>query len=570
MRGIGVRLIVLVALADGNTIAASTLNRGSDPVVMLGSDLPTFNGLAVNLVVGFRYDGGWQQIPIQIDERKVVDFGTVYNDGTYGFTTLSYTDPNTYTGPDTNPAFDADDELVFMARNAADRAGPGCGEPAGVVPGTGIEIRITDPIDGGTGYVYLFRTDGSLAPDAGQDYVTYTFNLLAGPYIPNYKTSKGPNPENSVMVSPYYRTHFSDRWICDELNVYAGGATGIDILDRHKNMFAPGNCQRTEDTFSNGEGAFFVNKDGPVRALRSYMGANSGPLTQRTHLFYEQRQDVRTDLRVHVIYGMMDLYDYTPAAAGMTYYNDQNTGGLLIDGNPDSPNASQFVWEMVTGAQGSVVISHARDTDISPVQYFCYYSDDTTPTYTQCTGDAYEYGTSGVWITSLIPNTDPLMGTPCYRLAAIRIVYYEGPSQPLATATLRRLQATTALSLSASTYQPTNTLTLSYVNGAFGTVQLDPEPSDPNVPAYAPNTAVTLTAMPNEGRGLRHWELYDPNHPGDANYAVIDANNPIVLVMNANREVTAVFKCGSGMAGAILIAAAVPGLFWTFRRIRTR
>ncbi len=38
-------------------------------------------------------------------------------------------------------------------------------------------------------------------------------------------------------------------------------------------------------TFSAAEGAFIVNKSGPVRALRAYIGANSGPYTGRLHVF---------------------------------------------------------------------------------------------------------------------------------------------------------------------------------------------------------------------------------------------------------------------------------------------
>ena len=102
----------------------------------------------------------------------------------------------------------------------------------------------------------------------------------------------------------------------------------MDILDRAKAQFAPGNCGRSEDTFNDAEGAFIANKSGPVRAIRSYIGANSGPLTQREHIFYERREDIRTFLRVHAIPGIMDYFDYSPAASGMTYKNNVNTGGV--------------------------------------------------------------------------------------------------------------------------------------------------------------------------------------------------------------------------------------------------
>ncbi len=89
-------------------------------------------------------------------------------------------------------------------------------------------------------------------------------------------------------------------------------------------------------------------------------------------------------------------------------------------------------------------------------------------------------------------------------------------------------------------------LTLDVINGLWGTVTLDPEPNDANAPSYPAGSVVTLTATPTAGRAFRQWEIYDPNHPGDANFVVIDANNPLTIVMEADREVTACFKCGSG------------------------
>ena len=149
-------------------------------------------------------------------------------------------------------------QRLFMARDAGVQAICCSSLPAGILIDNALEVTVSDPVDGGTGYVYLFETDGSLDPGAGTDYVGYTFNLLAGDYIPDYDTMNGPNPEDSQAWSPYYRTHFSDRWIRDEINVYAGASTGVDIFDGHKNLFKPDDCGRSEYTFSNGEGAFFM------------------------------------------------------------------------------------------------------------------------------------------------------------------------------------------------------------------------------------------------------------------------------------------------------------------------
>ena len=97
-------------------------------------------------------------------------------------------------------------------------------------------------------------------------------------------------------------------------------ATGVDILDGHKNQFAIGNCGRSNATFADGEGAFVANIDGPVRGIRSYIGANSGPQTQRTHLMYREQEVIVTDLRVHDIPAMLDLIDLQRGGIGMTYH----------------------------------------------------------------------------------------------------------------------------------------------------------------------------------------------------------------------------------------------------------
>jgi hypothetical protein len=453
-RMLSLLLAVPLVLATAAASEASTLSRNLDPVVLDGSQLPWLLGLPPASIVAFRHDGGWVQIPVQVDERDTVTFSQVYGGG-YPAASMSvetYADAGTHVGGDSNPLFDADDELALMAADAGGSAPVGSALPAGIVAGSEVQLIISDSLDGGQGFVYLFESDGSLVPSAGADYVTYTFNLLAGSYPDDYDLSNGPNPENSSIVTSLYETEFNDRWIRPVTRVKAGSATQADILDRHKNLFGPGVCVRSEDSFSNGEGAFFANIDGPVRAIRSYMGANSGPLTQRQHIFYQGRQDVTTFLRVHSIPGMEDVYDYSSAATGMTYYNSNNLDGALIDGVPDVVTPGMSAWEMVTGAQGTLIIAGIVDTNITPAPTVgSYYDDDITPTYTQCTGDSWEYGQSGLWISSSLPDTDPINGASSY-LTGRRIVYYEEPFKTTADAATRAAQVATRLVVTASAY----------------------------------------------------------------------------------------------------------------------
>ena len=430
----------------------NSLNRDTDPVVITGDKLRTLKGLAVDRIVGFRFQNNWNQIPIQIDERKYVDFGVVYNNLPVGHGILAYTDPNTYVGPDTHAYFDADDELVFMTKDAGNLAPLSVESPVGVLEESRVEIKIHDPLDGAVSYVYLFESDGSLKPDSGRDYVAYEFNLLRGPYFTHYQRGSGYNPEDSNVQTDAYETHFSDRFIRDELRILVGSATGVDILDRHKFGRGPGDCSRNMNTASEGEGVFFTNKDGCIRAIRSYMGYNSGPYIQREHFFYQQRHDIDIYYRVHVASGGRIVYDYSPDAKGMTYYNNINPDGVLIDGEPDNVKLGSINWEMVTGQQGTLIICHSIDTDIPSFETSSYYSDDQTPELTQCTGDEYEFGVSGVEIWNW-PNTDPVLGT-FNNLTFHRIVYYEAPDQTVDTASVRHQQTITPLQVTATALTP--------------------------------------------------------------------------------------------------------------------
>ncbi len=445
-------------LSTGSPAAAATsLARPADPVVLTGADLPTLvNGPRTN-IVGFRWTGAaWVQLPIQIDERALVNFGKVYNNANASFyesspalvTDLVYTGSNTFTGNDPDPKFDSNDELAFMARDAGVLAPSGT-SPTGTTATTGVRVKITDPLDAtAEGYVYLYRkvVGSPLKQGAGVKYVTYAFKLLSGGYKTTYKTTSGPNPENTTFTGATYRHHFADRWASDQLVVTAPGASGVDLLDRHKTLPMPTTCARSEDTFDmptqygTSEGAFVTNKVGPVRVIRSYVGANSGPSTQRTHVFYDRREDIRTDLRVHQLAYLMDFFDYSPAASGMTYRNDFNPAGVTVDGVPDTPVSGAPSWEQVTGAQGTINQVETLETSFAPpANVSSYYLDDSTPSDPQCTGDAFAYGASGTFINSAIPNTDPARGT-ADRLHGVRTLYFESPNETAADAITRRNQ----------------------------------------------------------------------------------------------------------------------------------
>lgn len=433
------------AFAIGAASPSTAGPRDDEPVVLTGSDLPILRGAAPDRVVGFRYDAGWVAIPVQIDERAVVDFAQIYNRPVSGSTHLMYTDPDTFTGADPVATFDDDDELVFLAGEAGGLAP--IGAPANVVAGTRTRVSLDDPVGGGTTHVYLFVSDGSLDPGAGRTPIENAFDLLSGDYKTTYKTLAGPNPEDTWIRTPVYEVHFSDRWVKDGMRVVAGNASGDDVLDRNRFVFSPRVCARSEDTFVQGEGAFIVNRSGPVRALRGYIGANSGPTSFRVHHFYERRETTVAHVRVHEIPGTLDVFDYETTATGMTYSNEANPDGVAIDGVPDALAAAERVaWELVDGPHGAWASRYEYDTDLPSLDTSVYRNDELAPETPPCTGDDADFGSHGMR-TGRVLNTDPQM-EPVYRLIVRRTFRFGEPgvgrgfAEEFATSIDRPLAAT--------------------------------------------------------------------------------------------------------------------------------
>ena len=396
-------------------------NRDCDPVVLKGSEVSCMRGETPTQVVAFRYAGNqWIQIPVQIDEMIVKDIQAPYgpNDCPYKSTepiawnVLFYADTKTYTGGDTtDPKFDNDDELVFMAKDAGDLA-PASSCPGGVVQSTKCEIKVNDPLDNSTlGYVYVFRQSGGLSQGAGKDYVTHNFsyaNNYKQAYVHCAKKQTGVNPETTTIRTDNYEIGFIFRWVETVLKIFSGNASGVDILDRHQFTINTTGCDHTEETFSTSQGAIIAATDGPVRAIRSVIGANSGTYMQMTYLFTDCKVEYMMNFRLHPANGYHDLYDFSPAASGMKYHSNQNMGGVTINGSQDAvttTNPNQ--WELITGNQGTIVSSFEFETDMSTgtlSQYdagqvqggvYAYYDDSGNGTGFKCTGDGQAIGTSG-------------------------------------------------------------------------------------------------------------------------------------------------------------------------------
>jgi len=433
---------VLAALGAGApTVArAAPLDRPDDPVVLTGAATAAFAGIAPGRLVAFRWNGAWQQVPVQVDERKLVNLRSAYptpfscsgTSGGYCYTPgnmtarLRYADAGTLVGADTDPLLDADDEVVFMAKDAGTIAPEGTPDPPGVAAHTGMRAAVADTLAGGTGSVYLFTSDGTLDPGAGAQYVTYTFAPTLGAFPGAYRFAAGTNPETSTVITPHYQRRFTDRWQESELKITRGAATGVDILDRTEAQFSPDLCVRSGLTFSKGEGTFLINKSGPVRAIRSFLGANSGPMTEKQQIFYAGREEDTVFLRVHAIPAILSFVDYSAAASGMKYRNNNNPSGVTIDGVPEDPVAGNLTWDSVDGAQGALTNVYTVQTTVAASKFTSFYRDTTSPPSAPCQGDGAFYGASGPYINGAINDSDEVTGGT-ERLNLTRNLYFGAP-----------------------------------------------------------------------------------------------------------------------------------------------
>ena len=365
-----------------------------------------------------------------------------------------WADTSTFSGPDENPYFDADDELVFMARHLGERRPDQIDLPMGVTGELQLELEITDPLFDGIviGFAYIFIQDGSLRQDAGMPLVDYDFQLEkhdsqgtnsyftayefdcmhgahGGQYECRDPTPK--NPEDTWFTSKYYERHFAENWYTDEVHIFADGASGENFWNAQEFQILPKTCGRCVNTFRNGKTGFVINKSGPVRAIRSWVGANSGTLTQRESILYEQREDQHTYLRAHTLPGLMDYVNYKQDVP-LTYYNCRNTHGIKIDGiHADDVFDDTFCdWEGVQGATGTYL--RTSDIHINALDYVGVYDlapenigvhwfyDDDEPIKNHVTEDGAALFEEMLLCTTLLNNQLAAWGTHGWGTHSIR------------------------------------------------------------------------------------------------------------------------------------------------------
>lgn len=443
-------------------LTSQTPNYEYEPVVMtnmgslLGSYIP-------DQVHAYAHDGSqWVKIPFQIDERVASHWLKPYGDAPGASTipscfpsgtdqtkatqlgTIFYCDPTTNIGADINPLIDDLDELVFMYKDAGSFVDQSITlNPTDVINAGLLEcvqVEIKNPITSALNYVYLFAVSGTISQST-EDYVNYTFNnTIINCDVDDSETSLVTSPIGSSSQS-YYEYGFSRSWVADFLTI---GNTP-DLIDRRKFFLHPLTCNRTEETASSAENAFIANIDGDVRAIRSVMGANSGPFTERTQAFYQQKHESFTHYRVHAfngsgvgIYGgAYDVYDFNSNMVnGDVFYGGSSTGENVDgNGNESFVQSTNNHHKILPPYPKSQMLTYMDFEHTLPQSHYLskeYYNDSGSGGFFQplCAGDDDQLylGTVGFGLEFIQQVcTDPSTTGKCeepYELMAIRNNYF--------------------------------------------------------------------------------------------------------------------------------------------------
>ena len=344
-------LSILINTAGGIQASGETaVNRNEDPVVLRGSVLSSTLNMPVGKIFAYAYDGAvWRQIPAQVDEVNATGNYVAAEDG----------------------LFDANDELVFMAKDLGVKAvDPPSGGGQPLVPAW-YEVQVTDPlVPGASGWVYVVASS-ALTSVFPEDYVSF-------------------DPALHRITGENYKLGFATPklWV-DYLTLSDGS---VDIIDRTPKLRA---CRSficvNENSLPDVQDDLV--KDGRVRLI----------FRQGKVLAYASLATVEGSFNIPSSLAPDSLRfstDFNASASNSTFYNAAVPGGVVVNGVPDNVPANPLsTWSQLSRATGTVV----QVSDVGQVGgvQTNYYVDDQQIDNTD-TGDQRRYGDNGIRVNN--PN----------------------------------------------------------------------------------------------------------------------------------------------------------------------
>ena len=393
-----VLLAAIVTLAFFIAPAAAqtgNLNRPYEPVILTGKEFPDFSNNTATLLQLFlyKYSGNtWTQIPFQFDEVEP--------------DSLTPANPTYFRRGDGK--LDDQDELVFMTRDAGDKAPTNAwiNDPSALTSQR-YEIELTDPVNANKGYVYLFRsTTLSVAPTV-KDYVTYVAPPATG------------SGKDVIRGQSYEESHLDNGLNNSLLVPVSENGSGTNFLDRLKlrfqiNVGIP--LTFTEDNFIL---LGLTIRDGRTRLIRelreriSLFGTNIDfPILVR---YYGYSTVLGTTLNLTSLPSTVRVtllrqsVDFAATVNGAKWYNQNVTTAITINGTAGNLNATQGAvvaepnlnWYMMSSAHGSYLNIFSLPSNLGTTRRF-YFHDAASGSNdgTDDSGDNKSYGDSGFLATA--------------------------------------------------------------------------------------------------------------------------------------------------------------------------
>lgn len=365
----GTLILSLVMIAPTamreNRGTGTYIDRTMDRVVIKGERLADLDGLPINkLRLVALKQGEAVPVPFQIDELDPL-----------GYYVMDRPDGKHDRDAD-NGLLDKNDELVFMAMDACGRAPEGhFGEKRYQ------EIKLTDPVDGGSAYLYLVYYEDIPPPLSEKSYMRYE-----------------EGEEFDQVITPYYILRFpkNDVFIRDFIMLPEAGGSGEDIMDRIKmrsgiDVLSALTITRTEEDFDTVILGCVV---GPVRVIRqsgtrlSLLLSLKAPSVVVDGSFYPCSFEFPSMLSMPFRLDMIasDAYirqgwDLNRTALGMKFFSNLEPGGVVLDGTMSeaekklAKNRNTLHWAIGTGGPGTFMFSGVWD-ESAPFRAVLYYEDD--------------------------------------------------------------------------------------------------------------------------------------------------------------------------------------------------
>ena len=331
------------AQEENETVDVVFARRFSDVVLLLGKQFPSFLGKMIpEIRLMAWHPGGWHPVPFQIDEKS--------EDGRYLYPYGAKNDQDELDG-----RLDRQDEIVFMARDAAGRASSSKW-PVGHTNGE--EIEVIDPLNGERGWIYLFSLP-ELPPLSSVDLIRYDPDCDRF-YSRYYEVWYSRVPSKQKAVMEYY-----------SVPVVSGG-NGVNWFDsakiwvRIKLFFSLVKIVIHSSDFMSEVPAYI---DGPIRVIvkkRTAIKIGMGLHTPNVDAdlvyypyFFTSALVIAIPFDPSILTSSLCLSagtDLDHNAMGMLFWNSENTEPVLVDGRMSPQEKAMDLradrWRVISGAQG--------------------------------------------------------------------------------------------------------------------------------------------------------------------------------------------------------------------------